>query len=219
MAYEGSGGVRNIPASDILTYAFGPMVEQVVPRLSSILYWIPPTTRFPFGDFAQPTPFLCHIRGESSVTRISRDEMLMGIALVVKQRSTCLRRQVGAVVALDGRIISTGYNGAPSHVPHCTPAKCNETTPCLDTIHAEANAIAFAARNGISTNGASLFTTATPCRECAKLIINAGIIEVVYDELYRDVSPIALLESVGIRVRICTRGSYQPGWQDPRAQP
>lgn len=135
--------------------------------------------------------------------RISRDEMLMGISLVVKQRSTCLRRQVGVVLALDGRVLSTGYNGAPSGVPHCTPEKCNAEKPCIDTIHAEANAIAFAARNGIVTKGASLFTTATPCRECAKLIINAGITEVVYDELYRDVSPIALLESVGIRVRKC----------------
>jgi len=132
--------------------------------------------------------------------RISRDEMLMEIALVVKQRSTCLRRQVGAVLAIDGRVLSTAYNGAPSGVPHCTPATCNATNPCLDTIHAEANAVAFAAKHGIRTQGASLFSTASPCRECAKLLINAGIRIVVYDEEYRDTSPIVLLREAGIDV-------------------
>src|SRR5262252_3398742 len=130
--------------------------------------------------------------------RISREEMLMEIALVVKQRSTCLRRQVGAVLALDGRVLSTGYNGAPSGVPHCTPYNCNAEKPCLDTIHAEANAIAFAARHGISTRGAFLYCTASPCRECAKLLINAGITQLYYDEEYRDTSPLVLLELAGV---------------------
>lgn len=133
--------------------------------------------------------------------RISRDEMLMEIALIVKQRSTCLRRQVGAVLTKDGRVISTGYNGAPAGVPHCTPEKCNAEQPCIDTIHAEANAIAFASRYGYSTDGTTLYTTASPCRECAKLLINAGVTEVVYDDEYRDTSPLRLLTGVGIRVR------------------
>jgi dCMP deaminase len=126
--------------------------------------------------------------------------MLMEMALVVRQRSTCLRRQVGAVLAYDGRVLSTGYNGAPAGIPHCTPTNCNPTNPCLDTIHAEANAVAFASRHGIRTKDAALYTTASPCRECAKLLINAGIIQVFYAEEYRDISPIALLQQSGVTV-------------------
>ncbi len=171
--------------------------------LSSILYMTPTEIQTLSRVYDKLTRSSCPDQGELSVPRISRDEMLMGIALVVKQRSTCLRRQVGAVLASEGRVISIGYNGAPSHVPHCTPAKCNQDTPCIDTIHAEANAIAFAARSGISTSGATLYTTASPCRECAKLLINAGIVAVAYDEEYRDTSPIQLLGSVGITVYQC----------------
>jgi len=132
--------------------------------------------------------------------RISRDEMLIEIAMIVKQRSTCLRRQVGAVLSRGGRVLSTGYGGAPAGVPHCTPDICGPKFPCLRTIHAEANCIAFAAQNGIATNDSTLYTTASPCVECAKLLINSGIIRVVYNEEYRDISPIALLRSVGISV-------------------
>lgn len=134
------------------------------------------------------------------MTRLSRDEMLMEIALVVKQRSTCLRRQVGAVLAIDGRVISTGYCGAPAGVAHCNSETCGPSSPCTRTIHAEANAVAFAARHGVASEGAVLYATASPCIDCAKLIINAGVIRVVYREEYRDTSPIALLESVGIVV-------------------
>lgn len=123
----------------------------------------------------------------------------MDIALLFKRRSTCLRRQVGAVLAREGRIISTGYGGAPAGVPHCTEETCHAHKPCIRTIHAEANAVAYAARTGVPTDATTLYTTASPCIECAKLIINAGIVRVVYDEEYRDTDPILLLEGVGIR--------------------
>lgn len=135
------------------------------------------------------------------MSRISRDEMLMQMALIAKQRSTCLRRQVGAVLTFEGRVLSIGYGGSPPGLPHCTPSTCNSETPCVATIHAESNTIAFAARHGIVTKGATLYTTASPCRECAKLLISAGIREVVFDELYRDVTPLHVLKDVGITVR------------------
>ena len=131
--------------------------------------------------------------------RISRDRLLMDVALLFKARATCLRRKVGAVLARDGRILSTGYGGAPAGVDHCTPETCSPDKPCLRTIHAEANAVAWAARSGIATEPSTLYTTASPCIECAKLLINAGIQRVVYDEEYRDTAPILLLEGLGIR--------------------
>lgn len=131
--------------------------------------------------------------------RISRDRLLMDVALLFKRRSTCLRRQVGAVLAREGRILSTGYGGAPAGVPHCSEETCGPDKPCIRTIHAEANVIAFAAKNGVETDATTLYCTASPCIECAKLIINAGIVRVVYDEEYRDTSPLVLLRSVGIR--------------------
>lgn len=149
--------------------------------------------------------------------RISRDEMLIEIALVVKQRSTCLRRKVGAVLAYEGRVLSIGYGGSPPGLPHCTPETCSAEKPCLATIHAEANSIAFAARNGIVTRGATLYTTASPCRECAKLLISAGIKRVVYDEEYRDLGPLELLCDVGIPVeKFGFSGPYKPRWPDPK---
>jgi len=133
--------------------------------------------------------------------RISRDEMLMRIAMIVAMRGTCNRLQVGAVIALDGRIISTGYVGAPAGMPHCSPETCNVNQPCTRTMHAEANAIAWAARKGLPTEGATLYATHSPCHDvCAKLIINAGIKRVVYGTEYRKTEGIELLRSVGIIV-------------------
>jgi dCMP deaminase len=132
--------------------------------------------------------------------RISRDEALMRTALLFAQRSTCLRNQVGAVLSVDSRIISTGYNGAPSGMAHCTPETCNPLSPCLRTIHAEMNCIVFAARHGLATHGASLHCTVSPCMDCAKAIINAGIIEVQFLIEYRDQSPVEYLRDAGIHV-------------------
>lgn len=134
--------------------------------------------------------------------RISRDEMNMLIARVVAQRSTCKRKKVGCIIVLEGRVISTGYAGAPSGLPHCTEVGC-ETGPdggCLRTSHAEAGAIAFAAKMGISTNDATMYITLSPCLNCSKLIINSGIKRVLYLEEYRDVSGLVLMERAGLKV-------------------
>lgn len=131
--------------------------------------------------------------------RITRDEEMMLHALVTSLRSTCGRKAVGAVIMKDGRIISSGYAGPPSGFPHCTQA-CVEasTAGCTRTVHAEQNAIAYAARHGISTAGATIYCTDSPCLNCANQLINTGIIRVVYLRPYRDVSGLTLLQQAGI---------------------
>lgn len=86
-------------------------------------------------------------------------------------------------------------------LPHCDESNCSPEHPCTRTVHAEAGAIAFAAKIGISTEGTTLYTTFSPCLDCAKLIINAGIIEVVYLKKYRKTEGIDLLHQTGIKVR------------------
>jgi len=132
--------------------------------------------------------------------RISRDGMLIEIAGLVARRSTCMRKQVGAVIAREGRVLSMGYAGAPSGFPHCAEARCDLSKPCTRTVHAEANAIAYAAKIGIALAGASLYTTLAPCAECAKLIINAGIADVVFREVYRTSDGLDLLAQALIPV-------------------
>lgn len=139
--------------------------------------------------------------------RISRDEMMMAIAHVVAERSTCNRLKVGAVICQDGRIVSTGYAGAPSGMPHCGPETCDLNTPCTRTVHAEAGAIAYAARAGIRLEGATLYCTHCPCLDCAKLLINTGISHVVYFNPYRKTEGLELLRSVGV---LCDQ------WEEPR---
>lgn len=134
--------------------------------------------------------------------RIERDEMMMRIATIVSSRGTCKRAYVGAVLAREGRIISTGYVGAPAGLPHCLDVGCDVSEPpgCSRTVHAEANAIAFAARYGISTAGTALYCTHSPCGNCAKLIINAGVTRLIYEQEYRDIRPLALLQTAGIEI-------------------
>lgn len=133
--------------------------------------------------------------------RITREEAFSEIVKTIARRSTCPRRSVGAILVRGGRILSTGYNGAPSGLPHCTDAGCilGPDGGCIRVVHAEVNAIAFAAREGIRTEGSTLRTTVSPCLSCAKLIINAGISEVVSLERYRDRSGQDLLESAGVK--------------------
>lgn len=133
--------------------------------------------------------------------RLTRDEQMAYHALITSLRSTCGRKMVGAIIARDGRIISSGYAGPPAGFPHCTKAcmiASGAIGGCQRTIHAEQNAIAYAARYGISTDGAIIYCTLSPCTNCAKLIINSGIIGVKYIEQYRDASGIELLISAGI---------------------
>lgn len=134
------------------------------------------------------------------------------VANVIAGLGTCDRKQVGAVIVKDGRCVSWGYNGAPPGAPHCSEnnhghphagpllrqadeaiRQATGNTGCANATHAEANAIAFAARQGISTDGAQLFVTVSPCPTCARLIIAAGITDVHYIEEYRDISGVAIL--------------------------
>lgn len=137
--------------------------------------------------------------------RPSRDEQLMMNALVAAMRSTCGRRQVGAVASLNGRPLSSGYAGPPSGADHCTP-ECVELHKlgCRRTIHAEQNAIAWAARHGVALHGAELHVTLSPCWECAGLIINSGIMRVAYLEQYRNPEGIYRLHDAGIQCEIVT---------------
>ena len=122
----------------------------------------------------------------------------MRSAMLAAQRSTCNRLQVGAILERSGRVIVSGYNGAPKGFPHCDPDVCRVDKPCTRTVHAEANCIYFAAREGIATEGAVMWTTDSPCKTCAEAIINAGITGVVYLRAYRDSSPLVLLRAAGI---------------------
>lgn len=106
----------------------------------------------------------------------------------LRYRSTCLRGQTAAMIVKDGRVISMGYNGAPPGAPHCAPELgCAPDTSigCQQSVHAEANAIAFAARQGISTEGAEMYCISSPCYDCAKLIVSCGIKRVRYTHGYR----------------------------------
>ncbi len=134
----------------------------------------------------------------------------MEIAQVVAKRSTCLHRQVGAVLVKDKRILTTGYNGAPAGLPHCLETGCARAEyasgirPDLcRTIHAEENALIQAALFGISTVGASLYCTLQPCAHCAKLLVNAKISKIIYRSLYADSGGLVILEQADIEVMRC----------------
>lgn len=153
-------------------------------------------------------------------TRISRDTMFTMICQVVAQRSTCWRSQVGAVIVKEGRVVSMGYNGPVSGMPACEdlpnvlecptkesflqwkedhPLMC-QGAGCTRSLHAETNAIAFAARAGVSVEGCTMYCTMSPCINCAKVIVNSGIKKLVYMEEYRDTTGLDLLKSAGIIV-------------------
>jgi len=127
--------------------------------------------------------------------RLDWDTYFMRIAQLVAERSTCLRAKVGAVIVRERSIIATGYNGAPSGMPHCLEAGCliyRTRTPdgaeeenCFRTIHAEINAIAQAAKHGNAINGASIYITASPCIHCLKVLINAGMKRIYYATPYK----------------------------------
>lgn len=143
-------------------------------------------------------------------TRPSWDEYFMDITKRVATRSTCLRRAVGAILVHDKRIIASGYNGGPTGLAHCLDIGClreklgipsGQQHELCRGIHAEQNAIIQAARYGVSIEGATLYCTTQPCTQCTKMLINAGITEIVYAEGYPDNLARELLEESGIIVR------------------
>ncbi len=111
----------------------------------------------------------------------------MNIATQVATRATCDRKHVGAVIVRDRTILSTGYNGSIRSMPHCDEVgHMMEAGHCVRTIHAEANAIIQAAKNGVAIEGADIYITASPCWQCFKMIANAGIERIIFGEFYRD---------------------------------
>jgi dCMP deaminase len=135
------------------------------------------------------------------------DSYFMEIAQIVSKRSTCMRRSVGALIVKDKRILSTGYNGAPTSLKHCIDTGCLRETMNIASgerhelcrgLHAEQNAIIQAAYHGVSINGAQLYSTHLPCSICIKMVINAGISRVFYIDGYPDDLAHELMNESGI---------------------
>lgn len=146
--------------------------------------------------------------GSASCGRPSWDSYFLQIAHLVKTRATCPRRQVGAVIVRDRRILATGYNGAPRGLSHCPengphqdwPSGCMRAGHCIRSLHAEQNALLQAAMIGIACDGATMYVTCQPCNMCAKMIINAGIKEVIYEGDYPDEFSLELFRESGLQV-------------------
>lgn len=144
------------------------------------------------------------------------DEYFIDIAHVVARRGNCSRRQVAAVIVVERRIISTGYNGTPRGIPNCFEGgcpRCSSDAPSGESLgdcicaHAEENAIVQAAYHGISVRGGTLYCTISPCLMCTKMIINAGIIEVVYEHEYHfSEQARSLFDTAGVLCRQYNRG-------------
>jgi dCMP deaminase len=146
----------------------------------------------------------------------------MEMARVVSRRSTCLRRSVGALLVRDKRILTTGYNGAPAGLPHCEQVGCRreqlgipsgERQELCRALHAEQNAIIQAALHGVNTRGSVLYCTTQPCVTCAKMLINAGVVRVVYEGAYADEMAVEMLREAGVEL------VQQPGAGGPAAPP
>jgi dCMP deaminase len=121
------------------------------------------------------------------MARSSWDQYFMDIAKQVASRATCDRKHVGALLVRDRTILSTGYNGSIRGLPHCDEVgHMMENGHCVATVHAEANAFIQAAKNGVAIDGATIYTTASPCWPCFKLIANSGCVRIVFGEFYRD---------------------------------
>jgi dCMP deaminase len=139
--------------------------------------------------------------------RPSWDEYFMQITQLVSSRSTCLRRQVGALLVKDKNILATGYNGVPRGITHCEVTGClreqlkvpsGERHELCRGLHAEQNAIIQAASHGVSIFGSTLYCTDSPCIICSKMLINAGVKEIIYGRGYPDELSLEMLSEAGI---------------------
>lgn len=140
--------------------------------------------------------------------RTPKEETLMETAHLWARQSTCSRKEVGALLVQGSQIFSTGFNGSLPGFTHCDHrpfTDLDEDDPCHTAVHAEKNAIAFASAEGHSTRGADLYTTLSPCLDCAYLIAQCGIARVVYGEEYRDTYPLSILYEAGVELK-------QLGW-------
>lgn len=143
------------------------------------------------------------------MTRPDWDTYFMGVAHAVKERANCSRRKVGAIIVKEKQIISTGYNGTPAGVKNCNEGGCERCVSDAPSgtnwdkcacCHAEENAIVQAAKHGMNTDGATMYTTFTACNQCAKMIINAGIKRVVAEADYPDDLGTKLLKEARIEL-------------------
>ena len=133
--------------------------------------------------------------------RVDWHTYFMNIARQAATRSTCDRKHVGAVIVRDKTILSTGYNGSIRGLPHCDEVgHLMENDHCVATVHAEANAIIQAAKNGVLIDGAMIYVTASPCWNCFKQLANAGIRKIYYGEFYRDARSIEVAREIGIEL-------------------
>jgi dCMP deaminase len=138
---------------------------------------------------------------EDKPQRASWDDYFMSIAQVVATRSTCPRKYVGAVLVKDRTILSTGYNGSIRGMPHCSDVgHMMEDGHCVATIHAEANAIIQAAKNGVMIDGGACYVTASPCWNCFKQLANAGITRICFGEFYRDERIFEIAAKIGLEL-------------------
>jgi dCMP deaminase len=150
------------------------------------------------------------IKKQKKIERPSWDEYFIGIANLVSKRATCLRRKVGAIIVKERRILATGYNGTPSNIKHCDEVGClrdklnipsGERHELCRGLHAEQNVLLQAALYGISVKNSVLYCTNQPCVICAKMLINAGVQEVVIADGYPDKMSTSFLKEAGIKVR------------------
>lgn len=137
------------------------------------------------------------------------DNYFLEITNIVKKRSTCIRRQVGALIVKDNHILTTGYNGVPSKITHCSETGClreqlevpsGERHELCRGLHAEQNAIIQAAHHGVSISSSTIYTNTKPCSICTKMIINAGIKRIVFEEYYKDQLADSLLKETEIEL-------------------
>lgn len=147
--------------------------------------------------------------------RPDNDAYFMRMAELVSSRSTCLRRKVGAVIIKEKRVLSTGYNGAPKGLEHCSEVGCVREQQDVSSgtrhelcrgVHAEQNAVIQAAYFGVSIKGATIYTTAFPCVLCSKILVNAGIEEIIYKDDYVDDLSKSIMEESDIRMRRFSAG-------------
>jgi dCMP deaminase len=132
-------------------------------------------------------------------SRVDWHTYFMNIAVQAATRSTCDRKHVGAVIVRDKTILSTGYNGSIRGMPHCDDVgHLMDSGHCVATVHAEANAIIQAAKNGVRIGNSEIYTTASPCWNCFQLIANAGIESIYYGEFYRDERSLEVAKQLGI---------------------
>lgn len=151
--------------------------------------------------------------------RVSWPQYFMRIAYLVAERSTCLRRKVGAVAVKDKRILATGYNGAPAGVAHCLEVGClrqqrgipsGQSHEICRGLHAEQNVIVQAAIHGVSLAGSEIYCTTQPCLICMKMIINCGITTIWHAELYPDAMAEAMAKEARVRVELLPLQSDPP---------